>query len=268
MPEFVFGFSSVSLFIFLIVVLISISFLAITLLRRHLPLHFRYQENTAIVSCSAFLGVTYAILIGFTILYQLNVFDKADKAETIEGKALYSIYRNTRILPEPSATKIRNLTLAYARNAINKEWPEMNAGSAIEPTGKKLIEEIQHEINLLVNSHPSSPVILNALSNLSFATNNLFEVHNERVSKVHSTLNGHIWFVLLLTTLLTLCINYLLGMEYILHLACISLICIMIAAIMYLIIGLDRPYQGDFAVHPETISSTLEYITDGYGLPS
>jgi hypothetical protein len=257
MPEFIYHFSSVPLFAFLCITLVLVSTLVISLAYRFVPLHFRYQENTAIVSCSAFLGVTYAILIGFTILYELNAFDKADAAASQEGHAVYTIFRYAKDLPEPAATKIRTLVTAYAKTAIDKEWVAMNKGRPADLIGKELIEEI---INVVNTIKASSSTVDNSLNTVAVATNMLFELHHERVSKVHSTLNGHIWFVLLLTTFLTLGINCLLGMDYLLHIICLAFMSVMIATIMYLVIGLDRPYQGDFVVRPESLSATLEYI--------
>lgn len=257
MPEFIYHLSSVPLFAFLCLSLVFICVVAITLAYYFIPLHFRYQENTAIVSCSAFLGVTYAILIGFTILYELNAFDKADMAESLEGHTAYTIFRYAKDLPAPSATKIRTLIEDYAQNAVAQEWPAMNTGKPADPTGKKIIENIMEEVNLIKTSSIS---VSNDLNEVAVATSSLFELHNERVSKVHSTLNGHIWFVLVLTTFLTLGINCLLGMDYLLHIISLTLMSVMIATIMYLIIGLDRPYQGDFVVRPESLASTLEYI--------
>jgi hypothetical protein len=269
MPEFIYHFSSLTIFIILNLLLISISFLSITLLCNRIPLHFRYQENTAIISCSAFLSVTYAILIGFTILYQLNNVDKVIAAEKAEGKALYSIFRNSRVLPEQANSKIFTLTQAYAQNAINYEWPTMSAGEKINDRGKIIIEDLIHEVYQLLRSNDAKSELMNTvLYNISISINTLHDMRDQRVAKVHSILNAHIWLVLFFATTLALGINYLLGMEYRLHLVCITLICIMISAILYLIIGLDRPYHGDFAVQPDTIRSTLEYINFVSALPA
>lgn len=260
MPEFIYQLSSFPLFLLFIASLVLISVISITLTHRFIPLHFRCSENTAIISCSALLGVTYAILIGFTILFQLSTFDKANTAENLEGQSLYTIYRSTQDLPAPSATRIRDLIVSYAHNTIDKEWPAMNMGNKADRKGNDLILNIVKEIRAIKSSKLTNAAA-SALNDISVATNMLFELHSERILKVSSTLNGHIWFVILLTTFLTLGINYLLGMEYLLHICCITLICIMISAIMYLIVSLDRPYQGDFMVKPETIKLTLESIT-------
>src|SRR5271156_1600075 len=128
MPEFIYQLSSIQLFIFLNVVLFLVSFTVISLVRRRIPLDFRYQENTAIVSCSALLGIIYAVLIGFTILYQFSAFDKIESDENQEGATLYNIYQSSSSLPAASAAKIQSFVRDYARNAVNYEWPALNSG--------------------------------------------------------------------------------------------------------------------------------------------
>jgi len=263
MPEFVYHFSSIPLFIFLNFVLISISVLAVTLTRHHIPVDFRYEENTAIVSCSALLGIIFAILIGFTILYQMNAFDRVSKAETTEGKILFDIYRNAASLPDANTTNsVRILVLDYAKNAIQNEWPTLGVGNKVDTKGKTLIENIGQQIQ--TTSLPANNALVkNASSLIMQDLNALYELRHERVSKVHTTLNGHMWFVILLSTFITLGINYLLGMDYRLHVFCITLISVIMATILYLIVGLDRPYQGDFVVHPDSIATVLEFAESG-----
>ncbi len=259
MPEFVYQFSSIPLFIFLNSILLIFAIISISLIYPFISLKFRYAENTAIVSCSALLGIIYAILIGFVILYQLNAFDKAESAEKLEGVTLHSLYHNAALLPEPTASTIRSLVVDYTKNAIDYEWPAMTVGDKIDAKGSKIIEALIHQthaINLSKLTGNSS----NALSLIEQDVSVLFNVHHERTATVHTTLNGHIWFVLVLGTILTLGINFFLGMDFRLHIFCVSLIAIVMSTLLYLIVGLDRPYQGDFVVHPDTIGSILDEI--------
>lgn len=258
MPEFIYHLSSIQLFVFLNVILLSISIGAITLVRRHIPLDFRYEENTAIVSCSALLGIIYAILIGFTILYQMNAFDATNKAENAEGRILYNIYRNAAYMPNTDGAKVRTLVLDYTQNAIQNEWPALMVGKPVDSKGKLIIEQIEQMLgglNLQEREAAATKIIVQDL-------NTLFELHHERVSKIHTTLSGHLWFVILLATFITLGINFLLGMDYRLHLFCSTLISVVIATILYLLIGLDRPYQGDFVIPPDNIASLIEFAED------
>ncbi len=257
MPEFIYQLASIPLFAFLMAILLSISLISVATVRRYIPLDFRYEENTAIVSCSALLGIIYAVLIGFIILYQFGSFDKAEKAENTEGTMLHSIYHNAALLPAPHNSNLQSLVKTYTNNTLDNEWPALNVGQKISPKGKNLIEDMIKEIQS-INFASLNGNTINLLNDIQQEISQLFKTHHQRTAVVYTTLNGHVWFVLLLGTIFTLGINFFLGMEFRLHIFCISLIATVMAMLIYLIVGLDRPYQGDFAVHPDTIAAILE----------
>jgi hypothetical protein len=255
MPEFIYQLSSAPLYLFLSFVIFFFSLISLTLVRRYIPLDFRYRENTAIVSCSALLGIIYAVLIGFIILYQLGAFEKAGSAENLEGSTLHAIYHNASLLPQPQNSNLQTMVTDYTKNTLDNEWPALNVGNKIGPQGRLLIEKMIKEVQSIKDS---SGNLNNTINNIQQEMSVLFKLHHERTATVHTVLNGHIWLVLLLGTFFTLGINYFLGMEFRLHVFRIFLIALIMTNLLYLIVGLDRPYQGDFAVQPDTIQALLD----------
>lgn len=249
------------LFVFICFIVITVSLVATKLIHLKIPLKFRYGENQSVICVSQLIGIMYAVLIGFIILYELNNFNKANDAEASEAKSMFAIFRMAHALPEPSSSKIRNLILDYANNVINNEWPAMQAGLPVSNVGTNIIEAISNEIRSFNHIHLDNLIVAQALNAISTNTNNLFDEHRERVSRRHTSLSSNIWFVLLLGSVLTIGINCLLGMECRLHITCVVFIALMVSAVLYLIITLDRPYRGDFAIKPTTFSGTIEYIT-------
>ena len=126
-----------------------------------------------------------------------------------------------------------------------------------EAKGKKIIETMAHSFRTMNNTSDTQKET-DASNTIDQDITQLFKLHHDRTATILTILNGHIWFVLLLATFVTLGVNYILGMDFKLHLFCITMITIVISSIFYLIVGLDRPYQGDFTVHPNTIQSLLE----------
>jgi hypothetical protein len=260
MENLIYSAPSFIIFALICIVCILISFVVTKLVHRYIPLKFRYAENQAIVCISAFLGILYAMLVGFTILYELNSFNKADDAEDTEAKAMYTIYRLARSLPEPTSTNIRAMIVAYGDNVVNNEWPALANGKHVDKTGVTIIGNIASELRSYKNLQGVDPVVINALNAISINASELFDDHQVRVSKIHSSINGNIWFVLLLGSFLCIAINCMLGMELRLHLACTIFVAFMVSAVLYLIITLDRPYRGDFSIKPDTFISTLDYM--------
>jgi len=247
------------LFIFISFLTIVISFICTLLVHQFIPMSYRYRENNALVSVSAMIGVIYAILVGFTILYELNNFNKAEQAEIEEAKTAFTVFRLAHMLPEQNGSKIRVQILNYLQNTIENEWPSMIQGKHVNNDGVIILEKIFKELHVVKNTKLKD-IQLNALNNISLSTSTLFNFHQDRVSKLHSSLSPNLWFVILLGTFLTIGINFILGMELRLHLVCISGVSLIVSAILFLIITLDRPYRGDFPIKPNTFQSTLEYL--------
>ncbi|EKD71026.1 MAG: hypothetical protein ACD_46C00291G0002 [uncultured bacterium] len=248
------------LFILICISCITISYLTTRLVHRYISLKQRYDENPAIVCISALIGIIYAILIGFIVLYELNNFNKVDEAENREAKAMFTIFRESYILPETSGAKIRSQLIEYANYVINNEWPMMATGKFTDNTGALMIENISKKIRSFNISKINNPLIIQALNTMSMNANYLFDDHQLRINNIHSTLSSNIWFVLLLSSLLTIGVNCILGMEFRFHIVCIIFLSLMVSGVLYLIVTLDRPYRGDFSIQPDTYKATLDYI--------
>jgi len=260
MIDLIYNSSSFLLFLFLCLVCIAMSFLITKLVHYYIPFKLRCEENQSITCVSAVIGIIYAILVGFIVLYELNNFNKADEAENAEAKSMFAIFRMAKVLPEPQSTQMRKLAIDYADNTINNEWPTMALGKPVDKKGAEIIEDLSRILQSFTNLQATDPIVLRALNNIAINTNNLFDSRQERVVKIHTALSANIWFVLLLGTFLTIGINSILGMEARLHLVCNISISLMVAAVLYLIVTLDRPYRGDFAIQPSTFKATLEYL--------
>jgi hypothetical protein len=262
MTTFIANISSFLLFIFICFVCFFISYLATRLVHTYVPLKFRNDENQSIACVSSLLGMIYAVLVGFIVLYELNNYNIASAAEVAEAKEMFTIFRDAKVLPEPSSTNIRNLAVDYANNVITSEWPAMARGEKVDNTGILIIAKISNEIRSFKNIRSDSTTNINALTSISLANNALFDDHQERVDRIHSSISNNIWFVLILGTLVTIGINCVLGMEYRLHIFCMGSISLMISAILYLIVTLDHPYRGEFSIQPTTFISTVDYIKE------
>jgi hypothetical protein len=260
MVNLIYDMPGILLFIVICLACILIACIITVLTHFYIPLKARYEENVATACISAFIGIIYAMLVGFTVLYELNTFNKADDAEDTEAKAMYATFRLARLLPEPTSTQIRNLIIEYANTVINKEWPLLANGKHVNRDGVEIIEKINFDIRAFKITDVVNPAVISTLNALAINASNLFDDHQERVAKIHNSISPNIWFVLLLGSLLAIAINCMLGMEIRMHYICILFVSFMISAVLYLIITLDRPYRGDFSIQPTTFISTLEYI--------
>lgn len=108
MTDFIYNIPNSLLFLLICVVCIIISLIVIRFVHFKVPVKFRYEQNQSVICISQLIGIIYAIVIGFIILYELNNFNKASEAETAEAKAMFAIFRMAHALPDPRAPKYEN----------------------------------------------------------------------------------------------------------------------------------------------------------------
>ncbi|MES2218119.1 MAG: hypothetical protein V4501_06890 [Pseudomonadota bacterium] len=248
-----------SILLFLLICSISIIFSVFSLITidKYVPITFRSHENEGLVIVSAIVGIIYAMLVGFTVLYELENYNKADRAEKDEAKIIFAIYRQTGNLPEPGASKIREQIKDYAQVVIRDEWPAMIHGKPIAEVGDNIIKNIYKDIHDFTSLTDNQQKSLDAIA---IDNNALFQAHEERTDNQNAALTPNLWLVLMLGSFLTLGINFLIGMELHMHIVCVTVIALMISAVFYLIVTLDQPYRSDFSVSPTTIKTTLKFL--------
>jgi hypothetical protein len=258
--DVIYDMPSLLLFIFICSLSIIFSVFSLLAIDKYLPITFRSHENEGLVIVSAIVGIIYAMLVGFTVLYELENYNKAERAEKDEARIIFSIYRQTQNLPEPGAGKIRALVKNYAQLVIKEEWPAMVMGKPITGNGDEVIKQIYKDLVSFTGLSENQQKSVDAIA---IDNNALFQIHEERTDNKNAALTSNLWLVLILGSILTLGINFLIGMEFHMHVVCVTVIGLMVSAVFYLIVTLNEPYRSDFSVAPITITTTLKFLQEG-----
>lgn len=253
---------SFALFLIISLFFISLAVGLTLLISRRLGLEFRFHQNDAIVCISAIISVIYAILVGFTVLYELNTFDKSVQAESEEGKAVFTIYRDALLMPEPVSAELRKQIVNYGTEVVENEWSRMANGKFLTDTGRHSLNNISDILNTLRKEKENSLSASqdSTLDELFSTNDSLFDLHEERAGKAHMSIIPGMWLVLIIGTFLTLGMTTILGMDLRLHLITVAATALMLSAVLYLLFIIDSPYRGEFAVQPWTLVATLKYI--------
>ncbi len=249
---FLYTISDFYLFILVLGISLAISIPAVWLMDGFIPNELRYRENQGIGYFSATICVIFAVLAGFAALYVLNNFNQADHATQQEADEAMALYYRAEWITNPARLEIQRLVKEYFLAAIEHDWPLMAKGKG---TGNR-IESILNEMNGSLHHYKSSShedlffqheILKNIIK--------LREMHAERVRTYELFLRPHIWIVITLGALLTIAINFFFGMNRSLHYLLIIFACVIVASVVFLLIILDHPYQGDFSVS----SGAFEY---------
>ena len=254
MFDYFYQLSDASLLILLSSVFIIVSIIAIAIVKITIPVHILYKDNPVIGNISSFISIIYGVLAGLMALYLINNINYTSDAVQREGNAVANIYRNIHWLEGPMQANMQLQIKQYIEQVVNVEWPLMEHGSPLDKKGDLIIENLAFDIYHYTAVGHTGSLIQNDLID---EVKTLYDARQQRIRMSFAALNPQIWVVVLLGTILSLGMNYLFGINFRLHVVSVSAAALMAASIIYLLISLDRPFQGDFIVEPDGLKSVL-----------
>ncbi|MDR3492251.1 MAG: DUF4239 domain-containing protein [Gammaproteobacteria bacterium] len=222
-----------------------------------IPFSLRHSENPVIGNVSSLIALIYGVLAGLTALYLINNISYTNDAVQREANATANLYRDSTILQNPYKTQIQNEIKKYLNEAISIEWPTMKIGAIVNQHGNTYIDTMHSILN---QYNPTQENLLFNKHDMLDEVKTLYNARQLRIAMSTSELSSEIWVVILLGTILTISINFLFAMNYYLHLLTIGAASLMASSMIFLLITLDRPYQGEFAVLPTPLEAVLQTI--------
>jgi hypothetical protein len=255
--DYIATFSDKVVFLILSIFFIGISIVIVLLMQNFIHQDMRRQHNEIIGNVSALIGLINGVLVGLTALYLINNLSYTGDAVQREANAVANLYRDSSWLQEPMRTTIKNEISAYLNSVIDLEWPEMKNGDKVSEKADANIENISHDLRAYNNFSNSELLILHDMLDEVKA---LYNARETRIQMSYDSLNTDLWVVILIGTLLMVAVNFLFGMNIYFHLATVTATALMAAAMIFLLITLDKPFQGDFVIEPGAYQQILNSI--------
>jgi len=257
MLDFLYRLSDFRLFVLLVCFFVTISIVAILVIKYFLPLRLRYRDNPVISNISSLIGIIYGVLASLMSLYLINNINFASDAVQREANAVANIYIDSKELALPIQASIQAKLKDYIENVQNKEWPLMKNGEIVNHDGDYIIEKITNQIiNYSKSAHSDSLLTHDMLDEVKL----LYDARQQRINQSNSSLSIEVWVVILIGTLLLIGINYFFKAGNSLHFTALGAAIIIASSMVFLLLTLDRPFQGEFAVEPDAFQSTLSFI--------
>lgn len=264
MLDAIYHLSDLTIFLILNGSAILISIIAIYIVKFCLPLHLRYQDNQVIGTTAALISVIYGVLAGLTAVYLINNNNYTADAIQREANAVANIYRDSSWLGDPTKTTIKNDLKQYLNGVIHTEWELMETGSKLGGHGEIIINHIFNALkNYDIKTSTDSLIITDILTEIK----SLYNARQQRIQMSYTQLDPAIWIVVIIGTVLTLCINYLFGMNFYLHLVMVVSAAMMTSSMVFLLIALDRPFQGEHIIEPDALHTVVKFINDNEDMP-
>lgn len=255
--HYLFQMPNIRLFFLLSFISISFSIVCIILVRRYIPLTILYKDNPVIGNISALISIIYGVFVGLTALYLINNISATADAVQREADAVANIYRDAKWLTEPAHSDIHREILNYLDMIIDVEWPLMKSGEVPDHIGDDFINRMN---NILMNYKPMNDRDTMIVDHLMNEIKTLYNAREQRLETSNAGLHSEMWLVILIGTVLTIMINYLFGMNVYLQIVTVSAVALMASSMIFLLVTLDRPYQGEFVIEPDSFKNLLLQI--------
>jgi Protein of unknown function (DUF4239) len=224
-----------------ILVLAMAASLAFTLVMNRLwPVARRYAESDLVGWQLSVLGTTYAVTLGFMLYTEWGDFKAAQLNCELEANSLRNIYRLAQGLPHDRA-EIERLTVEYATEVIERDWPEMARGRAPEESH----QVNEHLWKALLSAQIEKPMELAAHGHALSELSTLTQQRRTRLLDNKYELPGIFWCVLLVGGVLTIVSVSIFGSRQPrIHLLQVVSLTLLITLVMLTIADIDKPFQG------------------------
>jgi hypothetical protein len=215
--------------------------LALTLVMNRLwPVAHRYTDRDLVGWQLSVLGTTYAVTLGFMLYTEWGNFRAAELNVELEANSLRNIYRLAQAMGDDRAA-IEQLTIAYATEVVERDWPEMAAGRLPEESH----QANEHLWKALLSAVIETPMQIaahdHAISELSLLTQH----RRTRILDSRYKLPAIFWCVLFSGGILTIISVSIFGSRQPrIHLLQVLSLTLLLTLVMLTIADIDKPFQG------------------------
>lgn len=195
-----------------------------------------------------FVGLAYAILIGFVMVSLWQ--DQADAREVAssEASALHDIVSISRGLPTRDASRVGAAVRGYCDSVVGEEWGRLRDGSASQRT-QVAAEGILRAVTAIETTDGLQTTLQ---SSMVESYKEFTGLRTERLALANVRLAGELWLLVLLASVLMIVLVAAFESEGKWHIGATVVIAATIGMVLFAIIALSYPFSGDVSVsaHP------------------
>ena len=215
------------------------------------------EYNSVISDGFQAVGTMYAIVAGLLVFGVYTTFDATSQQSADEASTLVLMYRSAQAFPQPERDSARQAVLAYAHSVIDDEWPTLADGVG-SPKTSKAVDRLFDVYGPMEPNARWSDQYTASVEHL----NDVVKLRNERIDHSRETLPTIYWFLLFTGGFIT--ILYL-SLAYVerkaMHALAVGLMAAMLGLVIFLLLEVNHPFQGEIAVSPDSFENALTSIS-------
>jgi hypothetical protein len=207
-----------------------------------LPVDEGHNDITGFVFAT--VGVLFSVLRAFVVIAVWDRFTNTEDKVADEAAMMVSAYRDTQVFPQPQRSSAQAAYRVYAHGIMEREWS--THGKLLAHSHPDLLNRMYGIYRSVEPDAASSPL------EMDHAWDHLHELEmarHERHLSLEATLPPVFWVVLVMGALITMVFLFLFRFENRrVHAVLTALLAASMAASLFLIFALDRPFTGGVSV--------------------
>jgi hypothetical protein len=230
----------------------------VLLLRPFVKRNHGEEHNSVFSDAFAAVATLFAIVAGLLVFAVVGAFDTASSASANEAAALRQMYHNVQVFPAAEKAKAEQAITAYTKSVIADEWPTMSHGEASEKTAASL-----NSMFKVIGTMTPQPSWSDQYTLVSGKMSDVVALRVARIDSSQPALSG-LYLLLLFSsagiTMLILALDY--AENRLMHCIAVGLTGFVLASVLFLMVEVNSPYNGEISVSPENFESTLQAFTE------
>jgi hypothetical protein len=198
----------------------------------------------------------YGLIAALTAVGVWQRYSQVSGVVSAEATAIASLWRDFGGLPSPHREELRDILRGYTEQVIHAAWPQQRHGR-IPREGVEWMDRLQEKL-FSVEPATESQKIIYAEAVSGF--NELVQYRRQRLDSVQGGLPSVLWYVLLpgAIGIIVICLFFQVDNP---RFQGIILVCMagFIAMVLFVIIGLDRPFSGDMGITADSYQLVYDH---------
>ncbi|MER5866848.1 hypothetical protein [Kitasatospora sp. NPDC002040] len=196
------------------------------------------------------VGVLYAVLLAFVVIVVWENTEAAKATTFKEADALAGVYWLSRQMPLPQGGELERLTLDYAHEVIDVEWPMM-AKHHTDPAATMLIYRIRETA---LSFQPGEDTRLQGV--YQQLVSNVEQLASERRARLNQTddvVPTLLWVALIIGAVVTVGFTFFFGLPSLsVQIVMVATMTGLMALLLITIKEMDYPFDGLYGIAPES----------------
>ena len=233
---------------------------ALLLVRCRAPEGGFFTDGDRAAGVFGVLATGFSVLLGFIVFLAFESYDQSRSGAEQEALVLVQQVENAQFFPSPVGNELTGELICYGRTVANGEWDGMRAGTqgeALNPWAVQLFRTLQ-------TVHPRTATQQSAYDKWLDQTSAREEARRDRIHGAAGVIPATLWIVLFFIAAVIFAFMLFFadrGERAVVQGMLIGSVVAVMAALLLLLNGLDKPFHGGVGgLQPTAMERSLRII--------